>query len=256
MLSGEEKVYAHVGLVIPDSAAEEAGFLKGDVVLAIDDQPVLTWDDVVAGIAKAVKDKPLIFSIERDAQQMILPVYPRIEERPSMAGGTKKKAFVGISADKTQTFIVEHTLASAVMRGADRTWYYISMVWEGIVRLATGKVPTDQIGGPFRIAEVAGDAGSKGAYSLLLVMVIISVNLGILNLLPIPMLDGGHLLFYLIEALRGGRPVSEKMQDVGYKFGFVFVMGLMTFAISNDIRRIAGKFLPSDAEINMQQEEK
>ena len=158
--------------------------------------------------------------------------------------------FLGVSPSGERT-VVEHSVGDALVLGFTRTYDITARILEGIGKIITGSVSAKHVGGPVMIAEVAGQAGSQGWYSLVMFMVVISINLGLINLFPIPVLDGGHLLFYFIEALRG-KPLGEKAQEYGYRVGFGPIMMLMLLAISNDILRVVNKFTDDKEQVTLE----
>ncbi|MAF31269.1 MAG: RIP metalloprotease RseP [Magnetococcales bacterium] len=249
MLSGEEVLKPHVGTVTEGSAAEAGGIQEGDLFLVMDGNPVFKWDDVVKNIA-ASQGKPMTLVMERDAQALTLLVAPKVEKRNNLMGEEVVIPFLGVSPSGERT-VVEHSVGDALVLGFTRTYDITARILEGIGKIITGSVSAKHVGGPVMIAEVAGQAGSQGWYSLVMFMVVISINLGLINLFPIPVLDGGHLLFYFIEALRG-KPLGEKAQEYGYRVGFGLIMMLMLLAISNDILRVVNKFTDDKEQVTLE----
>ncbi|MEC8067076.1 MAG: RIP metalloprotease RseP [Pseudomonadota bacterium] len=249
MLSGEEVLKPHVGAVTEGSAAEAGGIQEGDLFLVMDGNPVFKWDDVVKNIA-ASQGKPMTLVLERDAQALTLLVAPKVEKRNNLMGEEVVIPFLGVSPSGERS-VVEHSVGDALVLGFTRTYDITARILEGIGKIITGSVSAKHVGGPVMIAEVAGQAGSQGWYSLVMFMVVISINLGLINLFPIPVLDGGHLLFYFIEALRG-KPLGEKAQEYGYRVGFGLIMMLMLLAISNDILRVVNKFTDDKEQVTLE----
>ncbi len=249
MLSGEEVLKPHVGTVTEGSAAEAGGIQEGDLFLVMDGNPVFKWDDVVKNIA-ASQGKPMTLVLERDAQALTLLVAPKVEKRNNLMGEEVVIPFLGVSPSGERS-VVEHSVGDALVLGFTRTYDITARILEGIGKIITGSVSAKHVGGPVMIAEVAGQAGSQGWYSLVMFMVVISINLGLINLFPIPVLDGGHLLFYFIEALRG-KPLGEKAQEYGYRVGFGLIMMLMLLAISNDILRVVNKFTDDKEQVTLE----
>lgn len=249
MYSGEEVLAPNVGTVIENSAAEAGGMQEGDIILSMDGTPVYSWDDVVAGIA-ASQGEPMAITLERNAQAMQLNIAPKVEERKSLMGEKVIIPFLGVSP-AGDVNVIEHSLGESAVLGVTKTYELTSRIVEGIGKIITGSVSAKNVGGPVMIAEVAGKAGSQGWYSLIMFMVIISINLGLINLFPIPVLDGGHLLFYFIEAARG-KPLGEKAQEYGYRVGMALILMLMFLAIGNDIMRVADKFTSDKEQITLE----
>lgn len=243
MLTGEQKTLPEVGQVIGESAAEAAGLQAGDLILSVDETAIGTWDDVLSTVTSATGE-PMRFGVERNGERIEIIVTPIMKERTKITGETVRVPFVGISPSGN-SFEVQHGIVDAFVLGAQKTYDYTALVLNGLWQIISGAASADSIGGPIMIAEIAGEAGERGLYPFIMLMVIISINLGIINLLPVPVLDGGHLLFYMIEAVRG-KPLGERAQEYGYRFGLVLVGLLMIFAIGNDVRRVVGKFTSTD----------
>jgi regulator of sigma E protease len=173
--------------------------------------------------------------VVRDGQELRLTVTPRVETQKDPFGNSFTQPVIGLVAnDASSDFRVEELSAlQAVQFGVSQTWFITERTVNFMVELVQGKQDASQIGGPIRIAEMSGQVSTLGFAALLNMAAVLSVSIGILNLLPIPMLDGGHLLFYAYEAVRG-RPLSERMQEIAFRIGFVLVMALMIFAFWND----------------------
>lgn len=243
MFGGEEVPSPIIGKIVEGTAAASSSLEEGDIVLTMDGKGIMSWNDVVASIA-ASEGRVISMSVERNAQMIQLNVKPNVEERTNIMDEKVIIPFLGI-APNGETYIQEHSFTSAVGLGFTRTYDLTSRILEGIGKIFTGSVSAKNVGGPVMIAEIAGKAGTQGWYSLVMFMVIISINLGLINLFPIPVLDGGHLLFYFIEALRG-KPLGEKTQEIAYRIGLALIMMLMMLAIGNDILRVADKFMTDD----------
>ena len=224
-----------VSEVVEGSPAEEAGFEAGDRVLATDGQPVTYFSDLQKYVT-ARPDQPIVVTVERDGQPVDLTVTPRTEERDDGFGKTFNVPVVGIVARGAESsFRVEQLGPVESLRyGVEQTWFVTERTVSFIGEVFTGRQNADQIGGPIRIAQVSGEVSNLGLGALLNLAALLSVSIGLLNLMPVPMLDGGHLLFYAFEAVRG-RPLSEQVQEVGFKIGLALVMMLMVFAFWNDI---------------------
>jgi regulator of sigma E protease len=221
--------------VEPDSPAMAAGFEPGDRVLSADGEAIGYFSDLQRHVA-AVGESPITFEVERGGRTVELTVTPRIEAREDEFGNSFTMPVVGLRADNANGgFRVEELgPVEALQYGVSQTWFVASQTVGFIGQVVTGRQSADQIGGPIRIAQVSSQVSTIGIGALLNLAALLSISIGILNLLPIPMLDGGHLLFYAFEAVRG-RPLSERVQELGFKIGLALVTMLMIFAFWNDI---------------------
>lgn len=218
--------------VQPDSAAQAAGLAPGDLILAIDQKPLATGD-----LIRIVKDhagKPLVLTVERDGVQVDAEVVPQSITLDD--GSTVGRLGVGFTADVPMV-TVEHGVVQSAWQGITRTaetaWFSLKMLGNMI----TGVVSWKNISGPVTIADYAGQTAQMGLTAYLAFLALVSVSIGVLNLLPIPMLDGGHLMYYLVEIVRG-KPAPLKWLEVGQRVGVVVLGSLMTLAIFNDLVRI------------------
>ncbi|ORE98103.1 RIP metalloprotease RseP [Aurantimonas sp. 22II-16-19i] len=221
--------------VEPDSPAMAAGFEAGDRVLSADGEAIGYFSDLQRHVA-AVGANPITFEVERGGRTVELTVTPRIEAREDEFGNSFTMPVVGLRADNANGgFRVEELgPVESLQYGVSQTWFVASQTVVFIGQVVTGRQSADQIGGPIRIAQVSSQVSTIGLGALLNLAALLSISIGILNLLPIPMLDGGHLLFYAFEAVRG-RPLSERVQELGFKIGLALVTMLMIFAFWNDI---------------------
>jgi regulator of sigma E protease len=240
-LFGERITAAKVDMVNPGSAAERAGFLVGDKVISIDGQKIESFSEMqrIVGMSP---DRPLHFVVERDGKTLEITATPERKEITDHFGNVIRLGLLGIqrSASPDDWTLKRHDPVTAFSMALKETWFVISRSLGYLYDVVTGREAADQLGGPIRIAQVSGQVATAGFIALLNLAAIISVSIGLLNLFPIPMLDGGHLLFYLIEAIRG-RPLSESTQEIGFRIGLAFVLMLMIFATWNDLIHL--KFL-------------
>ncbi|MBF0212664.1 MAG: RIP metalloprotease RseP [Magnetococcales bacterium] len=232
---GVGEVLPVVGSVSRGMPAEEAGMKVGDRVLAINEQPVPRWE-VLSQTIKSSDGAPLRFTIERPEGPLLLTIQPKVQEMTNIFGETVRTPLIGIGPGATTEF-VSYGFAEAWVRGAEQTWRMTDMIVTGVWKLLTRAIPADQIGGPLMIAEMAGKTAEQGSSSLLFFMALISINLGILNLLPIPVLDGGHLLFFFIEAVKGS-PVPDTVRMQANRVGMFCLILLMAWAMKNDLTRM------------------
>lgn len=227
-----------VSSVTPGGAAEQAGFRQGDKIVSIAGTKVRSFTDVPRAVAPNA-GRELKFVVERDGQTIELAVTPKLEERTDRFGNKQEIGFIGLTNDSKQANFryVKLGPLAAVQEGTLETWFIISRTLGYLYDIVTGRQSADQLGGPIRIAKVSGDVATLGVVALINLAAVLSVSIGLLNLFPIPMLDGGHLVFYAIEALRG-KPLSERAQEMGFRVGLAFVLGLMVLSTWNDLTQI------------------
>ena len=240
-LFGERITAAKVDIVNPGSAAERAGFLPGDRVVSIDGKTIESFGEMQR-IVGTSPDQPLHFVVDRNGQTVELTATPERKEITDHFGNVIRLGLLGIqrSASPEDWTLKRHDPLTAFGMALKESYFVISRSLGYLYDVVTGREAADQLGGPIRIAQVSGQVASAGFVALLNLAAIISVSIGLLNLFPIPMLDGGHLLFYGIEAIRG-RPLSESTQEIGFRIGLAFVLMLMIFATWNDLIHL--KFL-------------
>ena len=226
---------AVVGEVRPGMPAAEAGLQPRDRVVALNGQPIETWDELAEMISTRANET-LTLRIERGGSQMDLTVSPRVEVERDALGNETRVGRIGIATATSQTFKRSGPL-SAVVGGLARTWDVTVITVVSIWKLVTGTIPASNIGGPLQISMVAGQQAQQGMVSYAFFVALISVNLAILNLLPVPMLDGGHLLFFAIEAVLG-RPLSVRKREIAQQIGLALLLLLMVFALFNDLTRL------------------
>jgi len=238
---GERITAAKVDVVNPGSVAEKAGFLAGDHVISIDGSAIESFGEMqrIVGMSP---DKPLHFVVDRGGKTVDITVTPELKEITDRFGNTMRMGLLGIqrNAAPEEWTLQRHDPVTAFVMALKETYFVISRSLGYLYDVVTGRESADQLGGPIRIAQVSGQVATAGFVALLNLAAIISVSIGLINLFPIPMLDGGHLLFYGIEALRG-RPLSEGTQEIGFRIGLAFVLMLMIFATWNDLIHL--KFL-------------
>ena len=225
-----------ISSVAPDSPAARAGLTPGDVVVAVAGQPVYTPEDLVEAI-RTRPGQPFQLTVDRDGKRLTLSVTPEAtkDKTPTGEEVVVGKIQAGI-ATKAVRFEPYNPVQSVVY-GAARTWDMTVLTVKGLWKLLSRQIDSTNIGGPIQIATEAGRQAKEGFGSLALFTAVISVNLAVLNLLPVPMLDGGHLFFFLIEAILG-RPLSLKKREAAQQLGFVLLMLLMVYALWNDLNRL------------------
>ena len=212
---GKPSTTARVDTVQPGSAAAAAGFQSGDVVMAIDGNAIGSFSEMQRIVSIRAGEK-LTFTVKRGDSTLQLQGTPELKEVKDNFGNVHRLGVLGI---KETWFVVDRTLA------------YIGGVF-------AGREAADQVGGPLRIAQISGQVATIGLEALVHLAAVLSISIGLLNLFPVPLLDGGHLLFYAVEAVRG-RPLSERAQEMGFRIGLGLVLMLMVFATYNDILHLA-----------------
>lgn len=229
--NGQPYTSTLVDTVVEGSAAQTAGLLKGDKVLAIDGKPMESFEAIRRTIALN-SGEPVMISIERAGERMDITATPQLVQSTDRLGGTHMSARLGVISTASEIRKVGPVLA--VGEAVKETWNITSGTLKGVGQMIMGIRGAEELGGPLRIAEMSGKVAKEGAAALVWFIVVISVNLGLINLFPIPLLDGGHLLFYAMEGVRG-RPLNERVQDIGFRFGALVVLFLMVFATWNDL---------------------
>lgn len=221
-----------IGGVIPNLPAQKAGLEKGDEVISIAGTPVATWKELAEKIQQSQgQELSLVVKKGTDGQTVEVTVKP--ESRDDPTGGGAKYA-IGITADSRVESI---SFGQSIALAAQETWMWTKLIFQNLIMLVTGHVSAKELGGPILIAQEAGRQAKLGLEYLLRFAAIINVNLAVFNLLPIPILDGGHLLFFSIEALLG-RPPSMRSREMALRLGFLVILTLIVFVMYNDIARI------------------
>ncbi len=239
MVIGKQTATARVDTVQAGSAAEAAGFKPGDLVVAINSDKIDSFSDMQR-IVSVSSGEPLKIVVERNGQPVSLTATPQLKEIKDNFGNVHRLGVLGISRSMAAGDIKTQKVnpLTAVVMGAQETWFVVDRTLSYIGGIFTGREAADQLGGPIRIAQVSGQVATAGFGALIHLTAVLSVSIGLLNLFPIPLLDGGHLLFYGIEAARG-RPLSDRAQEVGFRIGLAIVVMLMIFATFNDILHLA-----------------
>lgn len=225
-----------IGEVMPGSPAAKAGLKKGDLVLRIDNVAIASWTDLSGRIRAGGEGRPLAFEVRRGDADLRVDVSPKLEETVDASGKRTKEPKVGI-VGSPETVTKRFGPLDALWLGLRRTWEFIVMTVMVVVKLFTRVVPAKTLGGPILIAQMAGEQARLGLGQFANFLGLLSVNLGILNLLPVPVLDGGHILFYTIEAVRG-RPLSEKARGIAQQVGLALLLMLMLLVFYNDLARL------------------
>lgn len=224
-----------VAEVQPGSPAAIAGILPGDRFVRVDGKPVETFADVQRLVQGRAGD-PIAFVMGRDGREVEVVATPAVSEQQDALGNTIRVGLIGVvsSAEAGQRRIVEYSPPQAVFEAVRETGDIIVRTGQFLKRFVVGREDKCQLGGPVKIAKMSGQAAQLGFEWLVQLIALLSVGIGFLNLLPIPPLDGGHLVFYAIEAVKG-RPVSERAMDAVYRVGLFLVLGFMVFVFWNDL---------------------
>ncbi len=233
---GVPMLSSQVGGVEKGSPAERAGIEKGDVIVALNGQPVREWEELSRGI-KQSEGKPLVVQIRRQSKEITLTVEPMKKEGRNIFGETRDEWMIGIGSHVT---IEKGKPGLAIIKAFQQTYEYAKLTLMALYKIVKGDVSPRNLGGPILIAQMAGQQAQEGLGSFLAFLAVLSVNLGVLNLLPIPVLDGGYLLFFLVETIIG-RPVSLRYREMALQVGLFLLMLLMIYAFYNDIARLFEK---------------
>ena len=231
MVQGQPYTPAEIGTVRPDSAAAAAGLRPGDRITAIDGRSIDRFEQVQL-IVRLNQGTPLSVDVLRDGQTVNLAVTPRIVEVDDRLGGVQRVGQLGVGRSGME--FQRHDPFTAVIAGAEETVTLTVGTLTAVWQMISGSRTAEELGGPLRIAQMSGEATRSGVAGFLWFTAILSINLGLINLFPIPVLDGGHLLFYAAEAVRG-KPLGERAQEYGFRIGLALVLTLMLFATWNDL---------------------
>ncbi|TVR93960.1 MAG: RIP metalloprotease RseP [Wenzhouxiangellaceae bacterium] len=232
-----------VGSVAPGAPAEQAGLRAGDRIIAIDGEAVGGWQDIARLIPSLARDdqgqaRSLTLALERDGRLLEVELRPELQQGRPIIGIQAPEPGPELQAEFDRTFtMVRHGPIQALGEATSETWRLTSATLGILGRMITGKASLSNLSGPITIAQMAHSSARLGLSRFLFFLGLISLSLAIINLLPIPMLDGGHLMYYLVELVKGS-PVSERTQIVGQYIGLTLVIGLMSLAIFNDILRL------------------
>ncbi len=237
LISGQPTLLPVIGSVQKGSPAQKAGIKKGDEIIAIDGHKVISWQRL-SQIVRASKGRPVALTIKRKTKIIHIKVTPRLEKLKDIFGEKIDVPVIGVTAaGKMRT---KHlTPIEAVKEAFIGTWNITILTVEGFVKLAERVIPLSTLGGPILIAKLAGQQAKQGMMNLFYFMAVLSINLGLLNLLPIPVLDGGHLVFFLFEGITG-RPLSMRQMEIAQQIGIVILGALMLLVFYNDIARVFG----------------
>jgi regulator of sigma E protease len=239
MVFGKQETAARVDEVIPSSAAAAAGFQPGDVVLSIDGKPIESFSDMQRVVSVSA-GRSLLFVVDRAGKEVELRAVPALKEEKDIFGIVHRIGQLGIKHSIAPGDVKTERVGplTALQLGVVESWMVVERTLSYVKGVFTGRESADQLSGPVGIVRVTGKVATLGIGPLMQLAAMLSVSIGLLNLFPIPLLDGGHLLFYAIEAVRG-KPLSERAQEIGFRIGLAIVLMLMIFATYNDILHLA-----------------
>jgi regulator of sigma E protease len=224
---------ARVGAIVPDSPAQRAGLQAGDEIVSISGSRVQTWEEMAEHI-RSSQGEELSLQVKRAGSQQPVELVVSPELRQGAAQEGRGRYAIGIMPDSR---LEQVSAGRAVLLGAEQTWALSVLIVQTVGKLIQGEVSTKELGGPILIAQVAGQQAQRGLSYLVHFTALINVNLAVFNLLPIPILDGGHLLFLFIELLLG-RPPSLRSREVAFRVGFLVIISLVVLVFYNDIARL------------------
>jgi regulator of sigma E protease len=231
MTFGQPFTPAQVGQVQPNSAAERAGIKPGDVILSINGDAVQSFEDVQQNV-RLNPGVPMSIVVKRDGKDVTLQATPAKSQLTDRFGNRYEIGLLGIAHNGVD--YVKRDPATALIQAGKQTWDLSASTLQAMWQIVIGTRGTDELGGPLRIAQMSGDVAKGGVVAVVWFMAVLSINLGLINLFPVPVLDGGHLLFYAAEALRG-KPLGQRAQEYGFRIGLALVLTLMVFATWNDL---------------------
>jgi regulator of sigma E protease len=236
---GKPSTIARVDGLVAEGAAAAAGFKIGDVVVQIDGTPIESFNDMQRVVVMNGGSQ-LVFKVKRDGEIVSLNATPKLQERKDQFGNKQKVGVLGVEhkAQFGEAATTPVGFLEALKIGVDQVWFIIASTFKFLGSLFVGHGNPQDVSGVLGIAKMSGQAASAGFQFVINLCAVLSVSIGLLNLFPIPLLDGGHLMFYAAEVLRG-RPLSERTQEMGFRIGLGLVLMLMVFATYNDILRFA-----------------
>lgn len=225
-----------IGSVQESSAAEKVGLKSGDRIISVEGKAISRFEDLQQ-IVQMNPEKTLNLQVLREGQTLDVVITPTLSEIKDVFGQVHKIGLLGIKG--SQVSFIKRSWVSSLWYATEETLNISWQTLKALGQVIIGARSSDGLGGPLRIAQMSGEVAQNGMIALVWFMALLSVNLGLINLFPVPMLDGGHLLFYFIEVVRG-KPLSENAQEWGFRIGFMLIIGLMLFSTWNDLRLIFG----------------
>jgi regulator of sigma E protease len=234
-IAGVPTLLPIVGNVQDGFPAKEAGIKPGDKIVAIDGKKVSRWEELTYYIIES-KGKSIDIEVLREGNKYHYHIEPKMTKATNLFNEEKERPMIGIGA-KDEYKIVKNNPFVALQKSCAQTFFYIKIIIVTLVKLIQGQVPVKELGGPIKIAQIAGQTAQVGHLNFILFMAVLSINLGIINLFPIPILDGGHIFFLLIEFITR-RPLSLKMREITQNVGLAILVILMAFVIFNDVNQV------------------
>ena len=231
MTFGQPYTPPEVGQVQPGSAAEQGGIQPGDVILSIDGRHIARFEDVQQAV-RLNPGTPITIVVRRDGGEVELRVTPTPTELTDRFGYRYEIGLLGIARSGME--YIKRDPLTALLQAGTETWNLSVGTLKAMWQIVIGTRAVDELGGPLRIAQMSGEVAQGGMVAVLWFMAVLSINLGLINLFPVPVLDGGHLLFYAAEAVRG-KPLGHRAQEYGFRIGLALVLTLMVFATWNDL---------------------
>ncbi|HWL67176.1 MAG TPA: RIP metalloprotease RseP [Geminicoccus sp.] len=231
VVSGRPFTPPVVGQVVESSPAAVAGILPGDRITAVDGTPVESFEQL-QGLVSPRPGETVEVTLLRDGDQLTLPLVPELTELTDRFGNEHRIGRIGIGSSGIE--FRRSSILSAPVEAVTETWKMVTGTLAGLWEMIVGARGTQELGGPIRIAQMSGEISQDGLVPAIWFTAVLSINLGLINLFPIPMLDGGHLVMYAAEAIRG-RPLAERAQEMAFRFGLAMVLSLMVFATWNDL---------------------
>ncbi|MFH1062562.1 MAG: RIP metalloprotease RseP [Candidatus Omnitrophota bacterium] len=233
---GVPNLTATIGMVKENYPAAQAGLKENDKIISIDGKRVKFWDELSAAIHEKTEQKPVEIQVQRQGQMFAVFVIPQVETIKTLLGEDKKIALIGIGpSDDVE--VIKYGFVGSISEAAKQVVFRTKMIFFALYQMASGKISPREVAGPVGIFQITGRAAQLGFIYLLDLMALLSINLAIINLFPIPVLDGGHLLFLAWEKLRG-KAASLKVQEIATRIGFSMLMLLMVAVLFNDLNRI------------------
>jgi regulator of sigma E protease len=231
MTFGQPFTPAQIGQVQPGSAAAAGGIKPGDLIVKINGATVRSFEDVQQEV-RLNPGVPMAIAVKRNGHDLTFQITPTKTELTDRFGNHYRVGLLGVARNGID--YVRRDPATALLQAGAETWTLSADTLKAMWQIVIGTRGTDELGGPLRIAQMSGDVAQNGVVAIIWFMAVLSINLGLINLFPVPVLDGGHLLFYAAEALRG-KPLGQRAQEYGFRIGLALVLTLMVFATWNDL---------------------
>jgi regulator of sigma E protease len=225
------------GAFTQESRAKEAGFMVGDRILAVNGRDVRSITDFIP-LVQMSADTPMAIDVDRGGERLVLSVTPeRVEQKTPFGPISMGQIGLRFNADSSLQRFEQLGFVQSIVAGVEECGAIMRQTFTFLSRLFTGRENLDQMNGPIGIANITGQVAQNGLDNLIWLTAVLSFSIGLVNLFPIPVLDGGHLMFYLLEAVRR-RPMNERAQEFGYRIGFGLIMALLVVVSFNDVRKL------------------